>query len=77
MGKEKKINIICIALTCCPFSPLFLTCRPDLSFFFLLLIALIDLGAAVVFEMLGSCGMGEGKADCTKSRHSSRLEASF
>lgn len=71
-GKGKKSTYICIALTCCPFPPFFLlpfpsflTCRPNLSFFSLFLVALIGLAGAVIFEMLGKHGMGERRADCT------------
>lgn len=76
-GKGKKINVYLHCFDLLPFLPSFLTCRPDLSFFPLFLIPVIDLGGAVIFEILGSCGMGEGRADCTKSQCSSRLHTSL
>lgn len=71
--RKKKSTYICIALTCCP-SPLFFNLKTR-SFFSLLLVALIGLGGAVVFEMLGSHGVGERRADCTNHQEPSLFQA--
>lgn len=71
-GKEKKPTYTFIVLTCCPCSTLIWAADHVVLFF----ISCCTRGAAV-FEILGSHGMGEGRTDCTKSSHSSRLHATL
>lgn len=73
MVERKNIKLFVHSFDLLPFLPSLLTCRPDLSFFSLFLVALIGLEGAVVFEMLSSHVMGEGRANCSKNHHSSRL----
>ena len=75
-GERKKNQLISSLLWLVALSPLFFNLQ-TWSFFSLFLVALIGLGGAVIFEMLGSHGMGEGRADCTKSRYSSRLHTAL
>lgn len=71
-GKEKKPTYTFIVLTCYPCSTLIWAADHVVLFF----ISCCTRGAAV-FEILGSHGMGEGRTDCTKSSHSSRLHATL
>lgn len=71
-GKKNKSTYSFIVLTRCPCSTLTWPAEHVNIFF----ISCCTGGAAVV-EILDSHGMGEGRADCTKSHHSSRLHATL
>lgn len=70
--RKKKPTYTFIVLTCCPCSTLTWAADHVVLFF----ISCCTRGA-VVFEILDSHGMGEGRADCTKSSHSSRLHTTL
>lgn len=70
--KEKKSTYTFIVLTCSPCSTLIWPADHVVLFF-----VSRCTGGTAVFEILGSHGMGEGRADCTKSLHSSRLHATL